>query len=332
MDILGTAAAIAHPNIAFIKYWGNADRELRIPRNGSISMNLGGLETRTQVTFSAGLTADQFFLNQQQIRGRGLERVSSFLDRVRSFAKMDSYALVESENNFPTGAGIASSASAFSALSLAASRAAGLDLEEKALSRLARFGSGSASRSVPAGFVEWYAGSSDLSSYAESVADPDFWNLVDLVVVLSRHHKSIGSTSGHALAETSPLQEARVRDAERRLDLCRRAILNRDFDAFTGVVEQDCHLMHAVMLTSHPPLVYWEPATIALIKAVQAWRKDGTRVCYTIDAGPNVHIICPEDEMDQVKKRLNTLSGIREVLECFPGGGASLLDENRPAV
>ena len=155
------ASAIAHPNIALIKYWGDTDPDLHIPVNGSISLNLKELFTRTIVTFDPKLNQDQFKLNGKQTDGAGLKRVSAFLKRVRQMAGINRFAFVESYNNFPTATGIASSASGFAALSLAASNAAGLDLDEKTLSRLARTGSGSACRSIPAGFVEWQVGEQD---------------------------------------------------------------------------------------------------------------------------------------------------------------------------
>lgn len=320
-----TATAISCPNIAFIKYWGNRDQHLRLPVNGSISMNLDGLFTRTTVTFDPALSVDQFSLDGAPQSGGSLSRVSQFLDLVRDLAGITRPAQVESSNNFPTGAGIASSASAFAALSLAASRAAGLNLDEKALSRLARRGSGSAARSVPAGFVEWLPGTDDASSYAVSLAPPEHWDLVDCIAVVSRAHKPTGSTEGHALAETSPLQAARVADAPRRLDLCRSAILARDFSAFAAITEQDSNLMHAVMMTSTPNLFYWQPATLAIMQSVQAWRAAGLACCYTIDAGPNVHVLCTAESHVEVSRLLQELPGVQQVLSAFPGGAARLI-------
>ncbi len=210
-----TATAISCPNIALIKYWGNLDHQLRLPANGSISMILGGLTTRTQVTFDPQFDADTLSLNGRRAGSQALQRVSEFLGHVRRMAGLSTYAAVVSENNFPTGAGIASSASAFAALSLAASTAAGLTLDESQLSRLARTGSGSACRSVPGGFVEWQMGD-DETSYAYSIAPADYWELVDCIAVISRVHKPTGSTEGHALADTSPLQAARVATAPDR--------------------------------------------------------------------------------------------------------------------
>lgn len=322
-----TATAISHPNIAFIKYWGNSDPELRIPSNGSISMNLGGLTSRTRVSFDPELRRDRFILNGRPVRGPAYRRVCALLDRVRSLAELSLPACVQSSNNFPTGAGIASSASAFAALSLAAAQAAGLDLSEKDLSRLARTGSGSACRSIPAGFVEWQAGETDADSFAFSIAPPGHWDLVDCIAVVSQVHKPTGSSEGHALAGSSPLQAARVADTPRRLDLCRRAILDRDFDALAAVMELDSNLMHAVMLTSQPPLLYWQPATLGVMQAVAVWRQAGLPAAYTIDAGPNVHVLCPAEAAHQVCTQLSHLPGVERVLTAPAGGPACLAAE-----
>ncbi len=322
---MSSAAAIAHPNIALIKYWGNRDQRLRLPVNGSISFNLGSLSTRTRVTFDAARGEDALVLNGRPVHGEGLARVAALLDIVRDMAGLSQRAEVHSENDFPTGAGIASSAAAFAALAFASSAAAGLDLSDAECSRLARLGSGSASRSVPGGFVEWQAGDSDETSYAFSIAPPDHWALADCIAVVSSVHKPTGSTQGHVLADTSPLQAARVADAPRRLDLCRRAVLARDFEALAAVSEQDSDIMHAVMMTSTPPLFYWQPATLRVMQSVRTWRAGGLPVCYTIDAGPNVHVICPQDAAPRVSERLEALEGVERVLTAAVGGPARLV-------
>ncbi|RPI29962.1 MAG: diphosphomevalonate decarboxylase [Chloroflexota bacterium] len=321
-----TASALAHPNIAFIKYWGDLDPGLRIALNSSLSMNLDGLHTRTQVRFDESLSGDVLILDGQPVTGPALDRVTRFLDHVRSLAGVRFPAEVTSANNFPTGAGIASSASAFAALSLAAASALGLSLTEIDLSRLARLGSGSACRSVPGGFVEWQAGSDHASSYAYSIASPSHWDLVDCIAIVDDVHKPTGSSEGHTLSGTSPLQAARVADTPRRLELCRRAVLERDFDLLASIVEVDCNMMHAVMLTSSPPLVYWQPATLEIIQSVQAWRGQGVSVCYTIDAGPNVHVITLSSEATRIHERLRSIPSIANVLLASPGGPARLTD------
>lgn len=321
-----SGSAIACANIAFIKYWGNRSDSLRLPDNGSISMNLDGLTTRTHVHFSSDFKGDELLLNGKTIDGAPLIRVSNFIDHFRKMTDIGYFTRIESENNFPTGAGIASSASAFAALTLAAANALGLDLSERELSRTARLGSGSACRSISSGFVEWHAGKSDEDSYAESIAPPDHWNLVDCIAILSSSEKKHGSTEGHHLAHSSPLQRARVADATRRLEICRKAILEKDFSRFSDIVELDSNLMHAVMMTSKPPLIFWLPATLEIMQAVSNWREAGLPCCYTIDAGPNVHILCPQEHAIEVTDRLRQMKSVQYVLTAKPGNKAQVIE------
>lgn len=324
---LSSAAATAqsHPNIAFIKYWGNRDEALRLPANGSISMNLAGLVTQTSVTFSDEFSSDSLVLNGQPADLPALQRASRFLDHVRRLAGTSMNAAMVSHNNFPTGAGIASSASAFAALALAASAALQLNMSERDLSRLARLGSGSACRSIPGGFVEWMPGESDVDSFACSIAAADHWDLVDCVAIVAAGHKPVGSTQGHALAGTSPLQAARLADAPRRLQLARQALLDRDFTTLAEIVEHDSNQMHAVMMTSSPPLFYWEPASLQIMRSVRGWRAAGLPCCFTLDAGPNVHVITPSQHAAEVTANLAALPGVIRVLQAHPGGPASLV-------
>ena len=320
-----TATSVACANIAFIKYWGNRNNDLRLPSNGSISMNLDGLFTRTTVSFQPSLPFDELIINGHEVAGKGLTRVSYILDLVREMAGFNMNAEIMSENNFPAGAGIASSAAAFAALALASSRAAGLTLSEAKLSRLARRGSGSASRSIPSGFVEWKMGTGDEDCVAVSIAPPEHWDLVDCVAIVNASHKKTGSTEGHALAWTSPLQAGRIADATRRLDICRNAILQKDFDAFANIIEHDSDMMHSVMMTSNPPLMYWQSATVGIFHEVRAWRASGLPTGYTVDAGANVHVICLKDSAKEVEKRLRELPGVSNVLVAGVGDAAKLV-------
>jgi diphosphomevalonate decarboxylase len=321
------ATAVSCSNIALIKYWGNRDQVLRLPSNPSLSMNMAGLTTTTTVEFDPALKHDVLILGGREISGQGLERVSRFLDQVRAKAPEVShfFAHVDSRNNFPSGAGLASSASGFAALALAASAAAGLHLSEVELSRLARLGSGSACRSVPGGFVEWALGADDRSSYAYSIAPADHWDLRDVVALIDVEHKAVGSTEGHAVADTSPLQGARVATATDRLAQARSAVLACNFEALADVVELDSLMMHAVMITSSPVLMYWQPATIAVMQAVRQWRVNGLAACTTIDAGPNVHVICTAEAADEVALRLRVIPGVRQVITASVGGPAHLI-------
>ncbi len=323
------ATARAHANIAFIKYWGNRNEDLRLPENSSLSMNLDGLYTETTIIWDNDHKANSLILNNEPQTGLALERVSKHLDNLRKYVPaLPRSATVTSTNNFPMGAGIASSASSFAALTLAAIVAADINLPEKTLSSLARLGSGSASRSIPTGFVEWHRGEDHESSYAESIAVPDYWDLVDVIVVVSDSHKKIGSTEGHQSAYTSDLQQGRLSHVDRRLKLCKEALLNRDFQSFAEVVEEDSNLMHSVMMTSRPPLFYWQPASVAIMQVVKQWRKEGLQICYTLDAGPNVHCICIRKDVHDVIERLKTVSGILDIRIASAGSGAYIVESD----
>ena len=322
-------AAIAHPNIALIKYWGNRDHVLRLPWHGSLSMNLDGAVTRTRVAFESDSTltdstqvdstpaestptdatpldstpsdaqqssggdqrGDRVWINGSRVSGPALERVSRHLDLLRSRAGRGGAAVVVSENSFPMATGIASSASAFAALTVAAAAALELDLSESELSALARRGSGSAARSVPAGFVEWHPGD-DASSHAVSIAPPEHWDLRDLVAVVSAEPKKVGSTSGHKAAEASSLFDCRKGVVPGVLDGVRSAVLARDIEALGALSEHEALSLHAVAMTGDPSLLYWAPATLELLHAIRAWRRGGLACFFTLDAGPNVHVIC----------------------------------------
>src|SRR3989338_2743092 len=196
------ATAIGPSNIAFIKYWGKKDENLILPENGSISMNLSDLTTTTTVEFLQNLKEDSVIIDGKAEKKK-IERVSKQLDRVRKIAKFSYKAKVVSQNNFPSGTGLSSSASGFAALTLAASKSAGLSLSEKELCILARQGSGSACRSIPDGFVEWIAGNTSETSYAYSLHPANYWDILDVVVIVSQHKKEISSTKGQELVASS---------------------------------------------------------------------------------------------------------------------------------
>lgn len=322
---LKSSTAVAHPNIALIKYWGNRDHNLRLPSNGSISMTLAGLETQTTVEFDSHLSGDLLRINGKEASQNAADRVSAHLDHIRDLAGIPHYAKVTSSSNFPIAAGIASSSSAFAALTLAAAHSAGLDLDVQTLSRIARLGSGSASRSIFGGFVEWDAGTGDDDSFSQPLASGEDWKLTDLIALVDPSEKPYGSTQGHKFAESSPLQAARVADTPRRLALCREAIENKDFNLLGKIVELDSNLMHSVMQTSTPALRYWTPETVRIMQSVELWRSEKLEVCYTIDAGPNVHCLCTSSSVSEVKTRLKKVPGVQMVLTCNPGTAAHLL-------
>lgn len=306
-------------NIAFIKYWGRKNHALRLPLNASISMNLDNATTTTTVVFDAALHTDSVQIQGKDAAPDAAARVSKHLDRVRELAGITTHARVASHNSFPMGAGIASSASAFAALTVAAARAAGLDLDEHALTILARLGSGSACRSIPAGFVEWHTADTSDESYAEQIAPPEYWDLRDLIAIVQTEHKKVGSTKGHELVDPSPFAAVRLAEAERALPLVRTALLKRDFATFGLATEDEAIRMHVVAMTAQPSVLYWSPETVRIIHAVREWRADGFPVYFTIDAGANVHVLCEGQHAHEVETRLRALEGVQDVIANRPG-------------
>ena len=319
------ATAIACANIAFIKYWGQRDAELNLPANSSLSMNLAGLTTVTTVEFSPDYDDDVVILDGREETGAARQRIVAHLDRVRAMAGLGARARVISRSSFPVGAGLASSASGFAALSLAASRAAGLELSERELSILARFGSGSACRSVPGGFSEWTAGASNEESFARQVAPPEHWKLRDVIAIVSRAHKRVGSTEGHVRAPTSHFYQARVASVADRLAQAKTALLKKDLVTLGRIMEEDAISMHAVMMTSRPPIYYWLPSSVRLIHEVQSWRAGGLEVYFTFDAGPNAHLICQAADQAEVERRLEDMEEVLEVIVSGPGPAAQVI-------
>ena len=320
------STAFAHSNIAFIKYWGDLDSKIHLPENGSISMTLGALSIRMTCEFDPLFPSDSLIINQVRATNPQLQRVSNFLDHVRKISGLTHFAHISSQFFFPPDSGLASSAASFAALAAAATKAAGLNLAEKDLSRLARLGSGSAARSIPPGFVEWSAGSSDVDSFSVSIAPPDYWDLLDSIIIVNRSPKQYPSLEGHRLAHSSILQKSRVEDAPRRLDICRSAILNRDFSALAEIAELDSNLLHTVTMTSHPPIFYWSPISLLLIKETIKLRKSGFPVFYTLDAGENVHIISPASYAGRVNYHFESIPGVLEIIQSGPGLGVHFSD------
>lgn len=320
------ATAISCSNIAFIKYWGNRDNVRRVPLNDSISMNLDHATTTTTVEFDPQLLDDHIIIGGAEANAAARARVIAHLDRVRALAhtksafSIETKARVQSLNNFPMGAGIASSASAFAALSLAATRAAGVELSERELSMLARQASGSACRSIPAGFVEWITRSNGDNSYAVSIAPPEHWALRDVIAIVSTEEKQVGSTEGHAAATTSLFLPERLNALPARFHHVRRAILARDLQLLGPAIEEDAIELHLIAMTSRPPIFYWSPGMVHVIQSALRWRADGLAVYFTLDAGPNVHLICEAKDADQVAVLAHQVPAVQQVIINAPGG------------
>lgn len=324
--------AIAHSNIAFIKYWGNFDARLRMPLNDSLSMNLDALKTETTVEFDEAIKEDVIIVGGQPADDKTRARVIAQLDLIRKQANISAKAHVRSHNNFPGATGLASSASAFAALTLAAARAAGLELNERALTVLARHGSGSAARSIPAGFVEWLAATNVTStseqSYARQLLPPEAWDLKDVIAIVSRDPKQVGSSEGHAAVNTSPFLGERISRLPIRYHRMRRELLNKNLNGMGADIEAEAIELHMLAMTSRPPIFYWAPATVRVLDAVRQWRQEGLEAYYTLDAGPNVHVLVEAKQAEQVADRLKTFADVQQVIVSGAGPGAYTTDKH----
>lgn len=335
-----TARAVAHSNIALVKYWGKrtgVSAELNLPAVGSISLTLDALRTETTLTPAAD---DAFVLDGEVARAGEATKVFAQLDRVWTAAGRTEprpTCRVVSDNHFPTAAGLASSASGFAALTMAAAGAFGWKTDRGTLSTLARMGSGSAARSIFGGFVRLDRGEAADGSdcRARRLAGPEAWPLRLVVAQTTVGRKTIGSTGGMERSrETSPYFDAWVNASPADLDEAESAVAARDYATLAAVTERSCFAMHACMIATVPPLLYWNGVTVEAIKAAWAAREDGLSAAVTIDAGPHVKVLCRAEHAEAVAERMRAVQGVCDVLVCAPGPDASVttdVDVPRPA-
>jgi len=326
------ATAVANSNIALVKYWGKRDEELVLPKNSSISMTLDKLYTTTTVEFSEKLREDSLKIDGKKATEKELERVSKNLDLIRKEFGDQIYARVESKNNFPKSAGLASSASGFAALTLAATKALDLHLDKKELSIIARQGSGSASRSIAGGFVEFTKGSQQdgSDSFAKQFAPQDHWEeLRMVVVVLTTKEKKVGSSEGmDKTTSSSELYHCWLETIDKDLEKVKEAILEKNFHFLGKTAEMNALKMHSTMITTEPHLIYWEPETISIMKEVMQLREKGIGCYFTVDAGPQVKILCLEKNAKKIENHFSKFKGVKQTIICKTGGEAKLIEKD----
>jgi diphosphomevalonate decarboxylase len=324
-----TATAVAHPNIALIKYWGKRDEQLMIPYVDSLSMTLDVFPTTTTVRLAPGEGTDSVSLGGRPAEGETAKRVTVFLDLLRELAGRDEAAVVDTHNSVPTGAGLASSASGFAALALAGAAAYALDLDPIALSRLARRGSASASRSIFGGFAVCHAGrgtaaEADLGSFAKPVVVPDF-DPAMVIVVVNAGTKAVSSrVAMRRTTETSPLYQAWADSSAIDLAEIRTALLHGDLDMVGEIAERNALGMHATMLAARPAVRYLSPATMTVLDCVLHLRADGVSAYATMDAGPNVKVLCHRTDESRVAEALRTTAPGCPVITAHRGPAARL--------
>ena len=297
-----TTNARAHTNIALVKYWGKRDAALILPQTDSLSLTLDEFYTTTTVNFNQALNEDQFYL--------------------------DGELVIASVNNVPMAAGLASSASAFAALAGAAAKDAGLDLSLKDLSRLARRGSGSATRSVYGGLVEWHRGVDDATSFAEPVQEvPDF-DIAMLAILVDTSQKKVSSRGGMQLVvETSPYYPAWREVVKRDMVAIKEAIANRDLPTIGHIAQENALRMHALNLAADPGFTYFDGQTILAMQTIDRLREEGLNCYYTMDAGPNVKVIFDPKDQDDLLNALTPLFGAERLVVAKPGPGIEFLTE-----
>jgi len=329
----GPVTAEAPSNIAFIKYWGARDLKGPVPFNRSLSMTLDACRSICSASPLATGQDDEIVWLEEPAAGRTeaageappafVERTRRHLDRLREWSRQTAAPYrggfrIATGNTFPAAAGIASSASGFTALTLAVTAAMGFDLRPRTLSALSRSsGSGSAARSAYGGYVEWPDGN---DNSAVQVLDEAAWPLCDVVAVVETGAKKVSSRDGHQLAVSSPYFGPRLDAIEERLEKVRVALRQRDFEALGPAIEEEGIDLHLIAMSSRPPVYYWTPGTIEVLAAVRDLRAEGLAAYATMDAGANVHVICQPADESRVAERLLALGSVERVLRDCTGG------------
>ncbi|HIZ71708.1 MAG TPA: diphosphomevalonate decarboxylase [Candidatus Atopostipes pullistercoris] len=317
----------AHTNIAFIKYWGKEDETLILPKNNSLSLTLDAFYTDTQVCFDKKLNKDILFIDGEEQDKKALKKAQVILDLVRKEAGIHEFARIDSKNHVPTAAGLASSASGLAALAGAASLAAGLNLTKEELSRLARRGSGSASRSIYGGFAEWQKGSSDIDSFAIPIDEAD-WDIGMIFIIVDDGRKEVSSTEGmRRVVETSPYYDGWISSTKEDLIDMKSAIKMQDIVKVGEIAERSALKMHALNLSANPPFNYWSPESIEAMRMVSELRKQGYPVYLTMDAGPNVKLICKASQMEELMEKLLQTFHKEQLVMAKPGPGIQILED-----
>lgn len=333
------ASIIANANIAMVKYWGKRNKELMLPQHGSVSMTTEGLQAHTTVEFDPKYERDIVIIGGKEF-GPGTEEYDDytglFLKVLREMypeKTRDLKVKIVSNNNFPTAAGLASSAAGFAALAAAVNEALGLGLDDKQLSMLARRGSGSATRSIHAGFVEWHRGEKEDGSdcYAEQLFPPEHWPELRMVIaVTSRKDKKVKSRAGMKQSvANSPYYSAWKEDVvPKHIEAMKKALAEKDFKLLGETAESNALMMHAVAIATTPPVIYWNAGTMDIIHAVMEWRDEGLQCYFTIDGGPQVKVLCLEKDAEGIARRVREFPNIEDVIITQPGRGTRIVDEH----
>ncbi|MBR4414287.1 MAG: diphosphomevalonate decarboxylase [Aeriscardovia sp.] len=299
-----TAVAKAHANIALVKYWGKKNDDLRIPWCSNISMTLQDYWTETRFIPQPQKSSRTFFLNGEEIHDDAASRVIRYIDRLQQHYHLTGGYTIISNNHVPLSAGFASSASGFAALAGSFAAAYELDVTQRELTRLARLGSGSASRSIYGGFVKWVAGTDHQSSFAYPLDEYPSCNITVISVTLNTRGKKISSTEAMRRSVASPYFPTWVTECNQCCTFMETAIHNNDFTTIGQLAQQNAIEMHAMTLCTQPGFTYFTPQTLAITNFIQQLCDNGLECYWTCDAGPNPKILVQASHQQEVITQL----------------------------
>lgn len=327
------ATAHANINVALTKYWGKRDKKLHLPQNGSVSVTFDDYGTTTTAEFSEKYTNDSFFLDGEDLTtGKEFSRILDSLDLIREKAGITLKAKIVSKNKVITAAGLASSASGGAALVAAAVKASGLNLSPEEISILTRRNSGSATRSIKGGFVEWTKGEKEdgTDSIAMQIVDENYWPEFRIIAtVTNREQKKVLSRAGmEQTVENCPFYEGWLKTAQKDIDDVKQSIKSKNFSMLGKISEHSALKMHSMMMTTKPAIIYWEPATMAVMHSIIGWREEGLESYFTIDAGPQVKVLCLQKDVVKLQDKLNKVDGVLETIVCKVGKGIEYTEKH----
>ncbi len=323
-------SAKSHSNIAFIKYWGKKDEIKRMPYNDSISMNLDKFFTLVTAETIDG--NKDILLSESNLDEKSKKRFEKAVIFLKQQFELDKNFKIKSQNSMDFAAkGVASSASFFSALTKALSFFSKKKLSEKELSIIARQLSGSACRSIPDGFVYWKI--ADKESFAYSLYDEKYWDIVDVVFIQKNaKKKKISSSKGHSIVLSSIFFKTRIKNINNRISKVLNAIKNKEFKTFGSLIEKEAIEFISVSLTADPVLYYWNYKTWMLFEKIWDIReKANIPVYFTVDAGTTVHAIVEQKNVKTFLDKINEQGLVIDNYEsfvCKPSKGASFVKDH----
>ena len=316
--------AIAHPNFALVKYWGKKDSKQNRPAMSSISITVDSMQSKTKIFKNKLSNCHQFFINGME--ETDLSRIYPSLFYLSEISKSDDYLVIQSENNFPTSSGLASSASGIASFVTAYDAHYDLNLEMSNKIEACILGSGSAPRSLIGGFVLMDHKNNYSCTQVLSKAD---WPVDVLICLASKETKKISSRQGMEISKrTSPLYQDWLGRNDKDISLALEAIKEKDMSRRENVTEENCNFMHEVMKTSKPPIIYMNDVTHSCIAEIENLRASGHKLFYTVDAGPQIKIICDPKSTNTIKDTIAQKTDVIDIIHTGLGGSPRIIDEN----